>query len=128
MKELVKEFKDKCQHLISSKRFGPDNFEKSMSLKFYTSNLRVDTHISWYGLYAGIQVFLDESAPKLQKVFDSSCGFWNVQSVLMRHVEDMVENVTKIRSDARVLCRMDSVNVTESCMCLYMYLTEFILS
>ena len=60
--------------------------------------------------------FLDESAPKLQRVFDSSCGFWYVQSVLMRHVEDMVESVTEIRSEARRLCRMCAMNVTDTCM------------
>ena len=61
-------------------------------------------------------MFLSECAPKLQKVFDSSCGFWNVQSVLMHHVEDMVESITKLRSEARLLCRMDPEEVKESCM------------
>ena len=70
-------------------------------------------------LYTGIQVFLDESAPKLQRVFDSSCGFWNVHAVLMRHVEDMVESVTEIRSEARILCRMDAMNVTDTRMLSY---------
>ena len=63
-----------------------------------------------------MHAFLDESAPKLQKVFDASCGFWNVQSVLMRHVEDMVESVTEIRSEARRLCRMGAMNVMDKCM------------
>ena len=30
MRDLIKEFKDKCQQQISSKRFGPEEFEKSM--------------------------------------------------------------------------------------------------
>ena len=42
-------------------------------------------------------------------VFDSSCGFWNVHLVLLHHVEDMVESITKLRSDARLLCKMDHI-------------------
>ena len=49
-------------------------------------------------------------------MFDSSCGFWNVQSVLMQHVEDMVENITKLRSNAKLLCKMGPEEVTGSCM------------
>ena len=70
-------------------------------------------------------MFLDESAPKLQKVFDSSCGFWHVQSVLMHHVEDMVEGITKLRSDARSLCKMGPEEVTESCMYVHFTLILF---
>ena len=57
-------------------------------------------------LMSGITVFLKESEPKLQMVFDSSCAFWNVQSILMKHVEDMVEKITRLRSLACVLCNM----------------------
>ena len=60
-------------------------------------------------------MFLKESEPKLQKVFDSSCGFWNVQSVLMQNVECMVERITKLRSSARSLCNMGPEEITESC-------------
>lgn len=61
----------------------------------------------------GIHEFLIDSGPKLQRVFDSSCGFWNVQSVLMQHIENMVEDVTKLRSNARLLCKMGPEEVQE---------------
>ena len=58
-------------------------------------------------------MFLNDSGPKLQRVFDSSCGFWNVQSVLMQHIEFMVENISKLRSNARMLCKMGPEEVIE---------------
>ena len=66
---------------------------------------------------AGIEVFLDNSSSKLLKNFDSSC-----QSVLVHHIDRMLENVKKILSEAMILCKMDSVNLTESCMCVSMHL------
>ena len=62
-------------------------------------------------------MFLNDSGPKLQRVFDRSCGFWNVQSVLMQHIEYMVEDIIKLRSNARqprLLCKMGPEEVTES--------------
>lgn len=76
----------------------------------------------------GIQVFLSESAPKLQKVFDSSCGFWNVQSVLMDHTERMVETVTNLRSNTRLLCGLGTEEFTESCMLLTRYNVDNVLN
>ena len=61
----------------------------------------------------GIHEFLDDSGPKLQRVFDSSCGFWNVQSILMKHIGLMIEDVTKLRSNARLLCKMGPEEVIE---------------
>ena len=69
----------------------------------------------------GIHEFLNESAPKLQTVFDSSCGFWNVQSVLMHHVEEMVERITNLRASARLLCKMGQEEVTEPRMHILLY-------
>ena len=66
--------------------------------------------------YTGIHQFLTTSAPDLQMVFDSACGFWNVHSVLLHHVEDMVERITNLRSEARLLCKMNPEEVKESCM------------
>ena len=66
--------------------------------------------------YTGIHQFLTTSAPDLQMVFDSACGFWNVHSVLLHHVEDMVERITNLRSEARLLCKMKPEEVKESCM------------
>ena len=56
-------------------------------------------------------MFLKESGPELQRVFDSSCGFGNVQSVLMQHIEFIVEDISKLRLNARMLCKMDPEEV-----------------
>ena len=64
-------------------------------------------------LIIGIQAFLNDSGPKLQRVFDCSCGFWNVQSVLMKRIEYMVEDITKLRLNARLLCKMGPEEVIE---------------
>ena len=64
-----------------------------------------------------MHLFLKESEPKLQKVFDSSCGFWNVQSVLMQNFECMVERITKLRATARSLCNMGPEVTTEIRKC-----------
>ena len=69
-------------------------------------------------------MFLNDSGPKLQKVFDCSCGFWNVQSVLMQHIEYMVEDIIKLRSNARLLCKMGPEEVTESRKLIYSWLNH----
>ena len=77
-----------------------------------------------YHLLTGIHEFLVASAPKLQKVFDTSCGFWNVQAVLMQHNEEMVERITNLRSKTQMLCGMGPEEVTESCMILQYVVSE----
>ena len=53
-----------------------------------------------------LQKFLDESAVKLQQMFDSVCGFRNVQHVLLRHVGDMTAEVTRLQFEAGKLCEI----------------------
>ena len=57
--------------------------------------------------HTDVPTFLTTTAEELQQFFDSSCAFGNVHRVLLNHVEDMVERMTKLRSDTRILCKMD---------------------
>lgn len=108
----MKEFRDQCQSKIASKSFSPSDFEKSMARQ----SQKTRTYKNHFIIILGIHDFLNESGPKLQRVFDSSCGFWNVQSVLMQHIEEMVENMTKLRLNTRLLCQMGPEEVLESRM------------
>ena len=101
-----------CQNKISNRSFGPEDFEDSIIIM---SQLCMHGHNAQH-YYTGIHKFLTRSAPELQMIFDSSCGFWNVCSVLLHHVEDMVERITNLRSKAKQLCKMNQEEVKESCM------------
>ena len=59
-----------------------------------------------YNIYTDVPKFLTATEETIQKFFDSSCAFGNVHRVLLSHVEVMVERMTKLRSDARILCKM----------------------
>ena len=119
MRDLVKEFRDKCQTKIASKRFSPADFEESMTIKTILEELTLNyVH---HNTFIGIHNFLDESGPELQRVFDSSCGFRNVQSVLMQHIEYMVEDIMKLRSNARLLCNMGPEEVIDLCVLILFY-------
>ena len=53
---------------------------------------------------AGLQRFLEESAQELQTVFDSSCGFRNVQNVLYKYTVEAVQESETLRNLAGNLC------------------------
>ena len=47
--------------------------------------------------------FLEASEAKLQEVFDTSCGFWNSQSVLMERNAGVIKNVSSMKRSADML-------------------------
>ena len=56
--------------------------------------------------FLDLQTFLDESAVKLQTMFDTVCGFRNVQQVLLHHMGDMIEEVTRLQFAAGKMCEI----------------------
>ena len=48
----------------------------------------------------GLKQFLEESENKLQAVFDSACGFWNIHSFLLEQIEYRINDVASMRITA----------------------------
>ena len=51
-------------------------------------------------LVVGLKQFLEESESKLQAVFDSACGFWNIHSFLLKQIEYRINDVASMRITA----------------------------
>ena len=48
----------------------------------------------------GLKEFLEESEAKLQTVFDSACGFWNIHGFLLNQIECRINDVASMRITA----------------------------
>ena len=51
-------------------------------------------------LIVGLKEFLEESEAKLQTVFDSACGFWNIHGFLLKQIESRINDVASMRITA----------------------------
>ena len=51
-------------------------------------------------LIIGLKEFLEESEAKLQTVFDSACGFWNIHGFLLKQIEYRINEVASMRVTA----------------------------
>lgn len=64
------------------------------------NNIIITIYLSVNYLDTGLKEFLDESAIKLQKVFDNSCGFLNSNDCLLDKVEDVFREVSSMKVSA----------------------------
>lgn len=54
--------------------------------------------------FADLKAFLGEAAVELEKTFNNTCAFAEVNQVVMKHVGEMKETVERMRANARHLC------------------------
>ena len=56
--------------------------------------------VKCFFLIVGLKEFLEESEAKLQTVFDSACGFWNIHGFLLKQIEYRINDVASMKVTA----------------------------
>lgn len=109
------EFKTGCKEKIENKSLGPHEFEAGNRLHvvyvcYDCACLVLSILDTTVFPTTGLKEFLDKSATELQAVFDSACGFFNVQRCLMEQLEYVIKQIASLEVTAGKLVK----NVTSS--------------